>query len=244
MARLSERGLSSDPNFDRFTSDQLERFKDEIRDDIAGRHDGTVRFARKHEPPEYLKKFGDAELEKHNYTLDLERAKRGDPAAAARVRAAGMNGLVPVGISMAQQLAAERFKQLEEETRRKAKDDEYNQEWRAEQRRKIQARQAEVRLLEERIKAMERLFNDGRVSAAVDVAKLYLVHPDLNAMRFKLARNWLNRAKDSGIVDIDLLRLFARTCARSPIPGIAKHAKRYKKLIREVFKAHSHLVRR
>ena len=155
-----------------------------------------------------------------------------------------MNGLVPVGISMAQQLAAERFKQLEEETRRKAEDDEYNQEWRAEQRRKIQARQTEVRLLEERIKATERLFNDGRVSAAVDVAKLYLVHPDLNAMRFKLARNWLNRAKDSGIVDIDLLRLFARTCARSPIPGIAKHAKRYKTLIREVFKAHSHLVRR
>lgn len=237
MARLSHKGWSSDPNFDRFTGDQLERFKDGIRDDMAGRHDGAAKPTRKHESPVYLKMFGDAELVKHNYTLDLERAKRGDKEAAARVRAAEEEGLVPIGISIAQQLAAERLKQLEEEKRRKAEEAAYSREWRVEQRQKLKKRQQEIRSLEGRIKFAEHEFYGGKDAAAVDAAKLYLVHPGLDEIMFKTAQVWFNRAKECGIVDVGLLRLFAETCASSPTPGIARQTEMYSELIREALKA-------
>ena len=101
MAKFSSKGWSSDLNLNNFSSDQLERFKDGIRDDMAGRHDSAAKPRRAHETAGYVSGFGRVEIWKGD-----------DPNRAAQTR------------SFAAELAAARIAQMEDDKRKKAAEDE------------------------------------------------------------------------------------------------------------------------
>ena len=101
MAKFSKHGWSSDLNFDNFSGDQLERFKDDIRDDMAGRHDSAAKPRRAHETAGYVSGFGRVEIWKGD-----------DPSRAAQTK------------SFAAELAAARIAQIEDAKRKKAAEDE------------------------------------------------------------------------------------------------------------------------
>lgn len=101
MAKFSKHGWSSDLNLDNFSGDQLERFKDGIRDDIAGRHDSAAKPRRAHATAGYVSGFGRVEIWKGD-----------DPSRAAQTK------------SFAAELAAARIAQIEDAKRKKAAEDE------------------------------------------------------------------------------------------------------------------------
>lgn len=61
MAKFSKKGWSSDPNYDNFSSGGLERHIDNLRDDLAGRHEGGAKPRRFHETAGYVSGFGNVD---------------------------------------------------------------------------------------------------------------------------------------------------------------------------------------
>lgn len=61
MAKFSKKGWSSDPNYDNFSSGGLERHIDNLRDDLAERHEGSAKPRRVHETAGYVSGFGSVE---------------------------------------------------------------------------------------------------------------------------------------------------------------------------------------
>ena len=58
MAKFSKKGWSSYLNYDNFSSGGLERHIDNLRDDLAGRHEGSAKPRRVHETAGYVSGFG------------------------------------------------------------------------------------------------------------------------------------------------------------------------------------------
>ena len=58
MAKFSEKGWSSDTNYNNFTGDALERHMDDLRDNIHCRHDNVSKPRRFHGTAPYIKGFG------------------------------------------------------------------------------------------------------------------------------------------------------------------------------------------
>lgn len=58
MAMFSQKGWKSDVNYNRLGADELSRHIENLRDDFAGRHEGTAKPRREHKTASYVSGFG------------------------------------------------------------------------------------------------------------------------------------------------------------------------------------------
>ena len=89
--------------------------------------------------------------------------------------------------------------------------------------------EAAIRNHRSKVLAAKSRFEHGEPESALRVAELILQSPDFSPGRFEEARDWLNKAKDKGLVSIRLLYLFLKECKRLPNPE--SHIKRYRQII-------------
>ena len=124
--------------------------------------------------------------------------------------------------SLIQDIANEQIKKLEKEREKQRKENELI----IAKRRELEAA---IRNHWSKVLAAKSRFEHGEPESALRVAELILQSPDFSPGRFEEARDWLNKAKDKGLVSIRLLYLFLKECKRLPNPE--SHIKRYRQII-------------